>query len=113
MKDILEKIEQNLELKAKIEELDKAPDSTPQDFIKAAAEYGLELTEADFQPAASKADANLCFCAIGGGGEGGINDDFGTNNKTCACVFGGGGEYKNGKERCVCVIGGLGDGMGY
>ncbi len=130
MKDILEKIEQNLELKAKIEELDKAPDSTPQDFIKAAAEYGLELTEANFQPAASKgeladdeleavtgggsmADANLCFCAIGGGGEGGINDDFGTNNKTCACVFGGGGEYKNGKERCVCVIGGLGDGMGY
>ena len=67
--------------------MDKAPDSTPQDFIKAAAEYGLELTEADFQPAASKgdladdeleavtgggsmADANLCFCAIGGGGEG-------------------------------------------
>jgi len=117
MKDILEQIEQNPELKAKIEKLDKTPDSTVQDFIKAAAEYGVELTEADFTPTGSEGELtddeleavaggkslNPCICFMGGGGE-----SYG-NEKTCACVFGGGGEYLDNSARCVCVIGGSGD----
>ena len=47
MKKFLEELEKNQELKAKIEELDKNPASTPKDFIRVAAEYGVELKEED------------------------------------------------------------------
>ena len=37
MKKLLEEIEKNQELKAKIQELDKNPESTPKDYIQVAA----------------------------------------------------------------------------
>lgn len=120
MKNLLEAMEKNPELKAKIEELNKAPDSTVQDFIKAAAEYGVELAEADFAPAGSQgeladdeleavAGGGACFCAIGGGGDADVLPRGGWGRKTCACVLGGGGQYTDNATRCACVLGGAGD----
>lgn len=114
MKKFLEEMEKNPELKAKIEELDKNPESTPKDFIEAAAEYGVELKEEDFQPAGAQgelADDELdavagggnCLCAVGGGG----TDD--AYHGTCACVVGGYGSGKDKYEGCACVIGGGGN----
>lgn len=122
MKNLLETMEEYPELKTKIEELDKNPDSTIQDFIKAATEYGVELTEADFAPTGSEGeladdeleavsgglDEYACACFMGGGGEAGHNKRHNKTTNTCACVLGGGGEYKDGKTRCVCVL--YGDG---
>ncbi|MCD8348393.1 MAG: Nif11-like leader peptide family natural product precursor [Lachnospiraceae bacterium] len=48
MKEFLEAIEKNEELKAKIEALSKNPDTTVADFVALAAEYGFTLTEEDF-----------------------------------------------------------------
>ncbi len=100
-----------------MEELDKDPASTPKDFIEAAAEYGVELTEEDFQPADAQgelADDELdavaggdeCVCVVGGGGTAGKYDG------TCACVIGGYGEYSSKSEksgaRCGCAVAGGG-----
>lgn len=114
MKKFLEEMEKNPELKAKIEELDKDPASTPKDFIKAAAEYGVELTEEDFQPADVQgeltddeldavAGGGNCVCAIGGGG---TEDCY---HKTCACAFAGVGVGKGGHTGCTCPFAGIGD----
>lgn len=116
MKKLLEEMEKNQELKAKIEELDKNSKSTPKDYIQVAAEYGIELKEEDFKPAQRElADDELnavaggdpCMCVFGGGGSANSSDS------TCACVGGGGGEYKDGSCRCACVLGGGGDGDTY
>ena len=117
MKEFLELIEQNEVLKKQVERLDAQKGSQPSDYIALAAEYGLKLTEADFQPAETGelsedeldavAGGKYCFCAFGGGGAG--NND----EKTCACVGGGGGEWSNGSCRCVCIIEGVGDGTEY
>ena len=116
MKKLLEEMEKNQELKAKIEELDKNPESTPKDYIQVAAEYGIELKEEDFKPAQGEltddeldavAGGDACTCPIAGGGEASKTD------KTCACVLGGGGEYTNGGCRCACVLAGGGDGKSY
>ena len=111
MKKLLEEMENNQELKAKIEELNKNPKSTPKDYIQVAAEYGIAIKEEDFKPAEGEvtddeldavAGGKECFCAIGGGGTGT------ENGKTCVCVLGGGGEYSNGNFRCACPLTGLG-----
>ena len=77
MKKLLEEMEKNQELKAKMEELDKNPESTPKDYIQVAAEYGIEIKEEDFKPAQGElnddeldavAGGDKCLCAIGGGG---------------------------------------------
>ena len=115
MKKLLEQIEQNTELKAKIEELDNNASSEPKDYIKLAAEYGIELAEEDFKPAGRQgelsdeeldavAGGDDCVCIFGGGGTSKAMYD-----RTCACVLGGGGEDAGGVTRCVCVMGGLGD----
>ncbi len=121
MKKLLEEMEKNQELKAKMEELDKNPKSTPKDYIQVAAEYGVELKEEDFKPASEQgeltdneldavAGGDLCGCFMGGGGASG-----GSTEATCACVMGGGGEYageikdKYGSCRCTCIMAGLGD----
>ncbi len=113
MKKLLEEMEKNQELKAKIKELDENPKSTTKDYIQVAAENGLELTEADFQPAGSVgelADDELeavaggkdaCTCVVGGGGQA-------YDEKTCVCVLGGGGEFTDGEARCICVAIGTG-----
>ena len=114
MKKLLEEMEKNQELKAKMEELDKNPKSTPKDYIQVAAEYGVELKEEDFKPASEQgeltdteldavAGGDSCVCVLGGGGSDGRYE------KTCACVIGGGGEYAGGAIRCTCLIGGAGD----
>lgn len=117
MKKFLEEMEKNPELKAKIEQLDKDPASTTKDFIQAAAEYGLELTEEDFKPADAQgelqdgeldavAGGSECVCVVGGGGSASEFDS------TCACVVGGGGEYSsasvNSGARCGCALAGGG-----
>lgn len=116
MKRLLEEMEKNQELKAKIEELDKSSESTPKDYIQVAAEYGIELKEEDFKPAQGEladdeldavAGGDACTCPIGGGGASSKSDN------TCACVLGGGGEYTDGSCRCACVLVGGGDGKSY
>ena len=113
MKKFLEELEKNPELKAKMEELDKNPESTPKDFIEAAAEYGVELKEEDFQPVSAQgelkddeldavAGGDGCVCVYGGGGK----DDW--YHKTCACVMGGGGSGKDDYDGCICVMLGTG-----
>ena len=52
MKEFLEAVEQNPELKEKVEALDAAG-SAPAQYIALAAEYGFALTAADFAPAAA------------------------------------------------------------
>ena len=114
MKRLLEEMEKNQELKAKIEELDKNTESTSKDYIQVAAEYGIEIKEEDFKPAQGEltddeldavAGGEFCTCAIGGGGAATQHAD-----NTCACVMGGGGEYSYGGCRCVCVLAGTGEG---
>ena len=96
--EIFRRNEKNLELKAKIEELDKNPASTPKDYIKAAAEYGVELKEEDFQPAGAQGElADDELDAVAGGGD-------------CFCVIGGGGSSSSKYEKtCACAVGGIGE----
>lgn len=115
MKRLLEEAEKNQELKEKIVELDKNPESTLKDYIKVAAEYGIELKEEDFKPAQAEitddeldavAGGGDCACVIGGGGTSSQLGD------TCVCAVAGGGEYssqaiENG-ARCVCAFAGGG-----
>ena len=115
MKRLLEEAEKNQELKEKIVELDKNPESTLKDYIQVAAEYGIEIKEEDFKPAQGEltddeldavAGGDACTCPIAGGGEASKTDD------TCACAVAGGGEYsskaiENG-ARCVCAFAGGG-----
>ena len=118
MKKLLEEMEKNQELKAKMEELDKNLESTPKDYIQVAAEYGIEIKEEDFKPVEGELnDDELdavaggeiggvdCMCCFGGGGSAPLMYD-----KICACVIGGGGETTSGDTRCrcACVIAGGG-----
>ena len=106
--DFLEKLSENREL---AEKLSKEPD--PKVLIAAAKEFGIELTEADFEkPAEELSDDELdavaggsdvsCACAMGGGGTKDAND------KTCACVLAGVGYAKDKSERCLCGFAGYG-----
>ena len=98
MKQFLEELEKNQELKAKIEELDKNPASTPKDFIRVAAEYGVELKEEDFQPVSAQGElADDELDAVAGG-------------KTCACVTGGGGVAGESHGTWACALVGYGAG---
>lgn len=115
MKKLLEAMEQNAELKAKIDELDKKPDSAINDYIQLASEYGIELKEEDFKPADMQgevsdeeldavAGGDECYCAVGGGGTGRSNTE-----RTCACVLFGQGDGKMFCDvRCTCTVGGYG-----
>ena len=113
MQKLLEEMEKNQELKAKIQELDKNPESTPKDYIQVAAEYGIEIKEEDFKPAQGElnddeldavAGGGDCYCAIGGGGSANERD------KTCACIVAGAGDKTSGSKRCGCAFYGSGDG---
>lgn len=113
MNELLKLIESNPELKAKVEALNQDPKATAADFIALAKEYGVEITEADFQstPAEGElsddeleavAGGKECYCAIGGGGTG---DDY---VGTCACVALGFGDDQGGGFRCTCAAAGFG-----
>ena len=115
MKEFLELIEQNEELKKKVKELDARSDSQPSDYIAFAAEYGITIQETDFQFKKSGelsddeldavAGGDTCGCGVGGGGKG--NEDAGA--KTCGCFMGGAGLNTDNSARCVCVVGGVGE----
>ena len=119
MKKLLEAMEQNAELKAKIDELDKNPDSAVKDYIELASEYGIEIKEEDFQPASIQGEVSdeeldavagggECYCAVGGGGSESYKDG------TCGCVLYGQGSHltnssgQGGGMRCTCAVGGYG-----
>lgn len=114
MREFLELMERNEELKNKVAQMDADIHTQVSDYIALAAEYGVELTEADFQPASAGelsedeldavAGGKTCACVMGGGGTG---EDV-TNTKTCACVMGGGGQMQDGAARCHCVLVGTG-----
>ncbi len=114
MKEFLELMEHNEELKNKVAQMDADSHTQASDYIALAAEYGVKLTEADFQPknagelSEDELDAvaggKACVCVAGGGGTG---QDT-TYTKTCACVMGGGGQMQDGSCRCHCVIVGEG-----
>lgn len=114
MKEFLELLEEDEGLKQKVANLDAKIDSQVSDYIALAAEYGVDLTEADFQPMDAGelsedeldtvAGGKACVCPLAGGGTG----DDETKTKTCACVMGGGGEMQDGSARCWCVLAGSG-----
>jgi len=60
MKEFLEALEQNPELKERAAALDAAG-STPAQYIALAAEYGFALTAADFAPAVAGGGATVCM----------------------------------------------------
>ncbi|MDE7428421.1 MAG: Nif11-like leader peptide family RiPP precursor [Lachnospiraceae bacterium] len=96
MKKFLEEMEKNPELKAKIEELDKDPKSTPIDYIQAAAKYGIELKEEDFKSAGAQGELDDDeLDAVAGGG--------------CICVLGGASSADS-DSFCACVMVGTGVG---
>lgn len=122
MKKLLEDLEKNPEMKAKFEQLDQNPKSVPEDYIKVAAEYGIELTKEDFQPVKEQgeitddeldavAGGDECVCAVGGGGKASVYE------KVCACVMGGSGDFtdkvhvigSDSQNRCFCIMAGYGD----
>lgn len=115
MKEFLELLEKNPEVKQKVTEMDANIDTKVSDYIALAAEYGVKLTEADFQPSGEQelsedeldavAGGKNCLCVIGGGGTG----EEATKTKTCACVVCGYGYMEDDKRRCFCTAGGSGD----
>ncbi|MCC8152391.1 MAG: Nif11-like leader peptide family RiPP precursor [Lachnospiraceae bacterium] len=113
MKEFLEAVEKNEELKAKVDALSNKPDAVPADFIALAKEYGFTLTEADFAEGKTEgeitedeleavAGGGACACTLGGGG------NPSDTTQTCYCVFAGAGYRKTGGEgldaRCVCPL---------
>ena len=105
MKKLLEEAEKNQELKEKIVELDKNPESTPKDYIQVAAEYGIELREEDFKPAQGELNddeldavaGGVSGCYSGAGFRGGSTECIVTGdgvrirpeNGICCCIFSG------------------------
>jgi len=104
MKKLLELVSQNEELQQKFQELNK------DEFIAAAKDLGIELTEADLSENAEISDDELdavaggktCVCVAGGGGEKSKNDGL------CVCVYAGVGATSDNKNRCACAFGGAG-----
>lgn len=108
LKKFLEKVSEDKELSAKI-----GAESDTKVLIDMAKDFGITLTEKDFEEepkelseeelseVAGGGDVS-CACAMGGGGTQDSND------KTCACVIAGAGYSKNGRERCVCGFAGYG-----
>lgn len=105
MKHFLAKVSGDKTLAEKIGKLEKA------DLIAMAKELGIELTEADFVSQEGElsvdeldtvAGGGECYCAVGGGGTAGENDN------ACACVLGGFGNSSERHERCICALAGGG-----
>ena len=104
LKKLLELVSQNEELQKKLQGLNK------DEFIAAAKDLGIELTEADLSENAEISDDELdavagggtCVCVAGGGGKRSNND------KSCGCFMGGWGYTTDRHERCLCVVGGSG-----
>lgn len=104
MKKLLELVSQNEELQQKFQGLNK------DEFIAAAKDLGIEITEADLEQNAEISDDELdavagggtCVCVMGGGGKRSNND------KSCGCFGGGWGYTTDRHERCICVVGGSG-----
>lgn len=96
MEKLQELLESNAELKAKIETLNKDPQTTAADFIALVREYGVEITEADFRPTPAGGEVSDSELeAVAGGGK-------------CVCVAGGGGKEDASHGTCACVVGGCG-----
>lgn len=96
MNKLQELLESNAELKAKIEALNKDPNTTAADFITLVKEYGVELTEADFRPTPAGGEVSDSELeAVAGGGK-------------CVCVAGGGGKEDEAHKTCACVAAGCG-----
>ena len=94
--------------------MDKNPASTPKDFIKLAAEYGVELKEEDFKPVSAQgelkddeldavAGGETCACSLFGGG---VWDEY---HEECMCIKTGAGAGQLGYSGCWCVLSGSGD----
>lgn len=98
MEKLQELLESNAELKAKIETLNKDPQTTAADFIALVREYGVEITEADFRPTPAGGEVSDSELeAVAGGGK-------------CVCVAGGGGTGDEYRDTCACVAAGMGFG---
>lgn len=113
MNELEKLIESNPEFKAKAEALDKDPNATVADIIALAKEYGVEISETDFQAAPAEgelsddeletvAGGGCCNCFAGGGGSADEKCD------TCACIVYGVGLKKDGGSRCQCPFVGSG-----
>ncbi len=115
MKEFLEALEENEELKAKVEELCKDKDSGSKEIIALAKEYGFTLTEDDFtitqNPNGEISDDELdavtggkhdgiADCMCGGGGYGGAT----YKSDVCVCAITGFGFYTWGDLMCYCVL---------
>lgn len=106
MKAFLNKVSVDKALAEEASKLDQAG------LIAFARELGLELMEADFSAAANElsedeldtvAGGKVCACVVGGGGEGGGEDNV------CVCpLYGVGADEDKYYDRCVCIVGGGG-----
>ena len=108
MKKFLEELEKNPELKAKMEELSKDPASTPKDFIKAAAEYGVEIKEEDFQPVSAQGE--LQDDELGAVAGGYVFEPDLESGESCTCTYFGAGVSDEYHDDCTCIQSGVGAG---
>ena len=109
LKRLAEEASKNEELKEKLMKLDE---STLDQAIPIAKEYGLELTEEDLKPEnyQPEEDEKLSFDeldTVAGGDGRGKRDKDGTS---CWCAFGGGNKGNDGGQ-CACVLYGQNDGF--
>lgn len=109
MKKFLEKVSADKALAEKSAKMDK------ESLLALAKELGVELTEADFVPAAAELSedelntvtggASVCMCVAGGGG---TRETLG--GELCACVLVGAGGKEGGSDCfCACALTGYGD----
>ncbi len=133
LKSFFKLASQDEALKAKAVELkDMEKEEVIKTCIALAAERGITLTEADFEPTAS-ADAgelsddeldavsgggcgdgsmDSCICAVGGGGGGSGKNKVGAT-WGCACAaYGQGGDGKSEHFVCICTVYGTGKDWG-
>ncbi len=102
MEKFMEGASKNEELKAKLMKLDE---SSLNQCILIAKEYGFELTEEDLKPEKNQPneDEKLSFdkldSAAGGAGRGRYDKD----GTTCFCLMGGGNKGDD-DGQCACVL---------
>lgn len=115
MKEFVELIKTNPEVREKVEALCKNKEATEADFIALAAEYGITITEEDFEQKPADGEmsddeleavsgGSKCICVIAGGGTGDAS------HATCGCV--GLGFAFHGTEEdncCICTLFGAGN----
>lgn len=126
LKQFIEKVQQDDDLKAKLVDMKDHIKGDPQDkavkeemiaaIIPLAKEAGCDLTAEDFAVYEGEiSDRELadvaggsCFCAVAGAGGG--TDGSDGNTYGCACVgYGQGGDGRADDTNCLCVFSGIGD----